>query len=324
MNGRLTGGAKCCLKGCENDVGIGKFDGLIGRYRIEVVPQELTDQHDVNNLRVCNKQYSSLASGGHKPAKGKTQSKTRSDAYHGILKVNPCIVQCSQSKKNVCLSSDIPCLKHNINVFNSFTLFSVACNFLDETYGSKTDFHHHLYQARDSNDKSQVNYICMSCQPFFLKSVKIQDEYKKAHAMFEKTQKSANPSILTADPVIEAKSKAGSITSTQASGEPEATFELLDVLSDLKGGIFAKGLLQLLEEHRPTPNTTGGCYASGECYPVPGGALVPNLYRIFESILYDIFPWTITFSNSKTTDNNLKVVLTKSNINITEGVQIPN
>ena len=83
----------------------------------------------------------------------------------------------------------------------------------------------------------------MSCQPFFLKSVKIQDEYKKAHAMFEKTQKSANPSILTADPVIEAKSKAGSITSTQASGEPEATFELPDVHSDLKGGIFAKGLL---------------------------------------------------------------------------------
>ena len=39
----FTGGAKCCLKGCENDVGIGKFDSLIGRYRIEVVPQELTD-----------------------------------------------------------------------------------------------------------------------------------------------------------------------------------------------------------------------------------------------------------------------------------------
>ena len=162
------------------------------------------------------------------------------------------------------LSSDIPCHKHNINVFNN--LFAVACNFLDETNGSKTDFHHDLYQARDSNDKSQVNYVCMSCQPFFLKSVKIQDEYKKAdHAMFEKTQKSTTPSIVTADPVIQAKSKAGSITSTQATGESEATFELPEVLSDLKGGIFAKGLLQLLEEHRPTTNTTGGCYASGEC-----------------------------------------------------------
>ena len=42
------------------------------------------------------------------------------------------------------------------------------------------------------------------------------------------------------------------------------------------------------------------------------------------SALHDIFPWTITFSNSKTTDNNLKVVLTKPNINVTEGVQIPN
>ena len=127
------------------------------------------------------------------------------------------------SAKNVCLSSDIPCHKHNINVFNN--LFAVACNFLDETNGSKTDFHHDLDQARDSNDKSQVNYVCMTCQPFFLKSVKTQDEYKKAdHAMFEKTQKSTTPSIVTADPVIQAKSKAGSITSTQATGESEATF----------------------------------------------------------------------------------------------------
>ena len=171
MNGRLTGGAKCCLKGCENDVEIRKFDSLIGRYELKLSPQELTDKDDVNNIRVCNKHYSSLASTGHNPAKDKTQSKTRSDAYHGILKVNPCIVQCSQCKKNVCLSCDIPCLKHNINVFNN--LFSVAYNFLDEANGSKTDFHHHLYQARDSNDKSQVNYICMSCQLFFLKSVKL-------------------------------------------------------------------------------------------------------------------------------------------------------
>ena len=42
------------------------------------------------------------------------------------------------------------------------------------------------------------------------------------------------------------------------------------------------------------------------------------------SALHDIFPWAITFSNSKTTDNNLKVVLTRPDINVTEGVQIPN
>ena len=73
MNGRLTGGAECCLKECENDVGIRKFDSLIGRYELKLSPQELTDHDDVHNLRVCNKHYSSLASRGHMPAKGKTQ-----------------------------------------------------------------------------------------------------------------------------------------------------------------------------------------------------------------------------------------------------------
>ena len=51
---------------------------------------------------------------------------------------------------------------------------------------------------------------------------------------------------------------------------------------------------------------------------------MPNSYTIFESILRDIFPWTVTFSNSKTTDNNLKVVITRTNINVTDGVQILN
>ena len=89
MNGRLTGGAKFCLKGCENDVGIRNFDSLIGRYELKLSPQELTDHDDVHSLRVCNKHYSNLASRGHRPAKGKSQSKTLSDVYHGILKVSP-------------------------------------------------------------------------------------------------------------------------------------------------------------------------------------------------------------------------------------------
>ena len=41
MNGRLTGGAKCCLKGYENDVGIRKFDSLIGRYELKLFPKNL-------------------------------------------------------------------------------------------------------------------------------------------------------------------------------------------------------------------------------------------------------------------------------------------
>ena len=99
MNGHLTGGAKCWIKGCENDVGIRKFDSLIGRYELKLSPQELTDHDNVNNLRVCNKHYSSLASRRHKAAKGKTQSKTRSDACHGILKVNHVLCNVYSAKK---------------------------------------------------------------------------------------------------------------------------------------------------------------------------------------------------------------------------------
>ena len=77
MNGRLTGGAKCCLKGCENDAGARKFDSLIGRYEIKCSPQYLIgDMENVKHLRVCDKHYASLASRGHKPAKGKSSSKS--------------------------------------------------------------------------------------------------------------------------------------------------------------------------------------------------------------------------------------------------------
>lgn len=77
MNGHLTGGAKCCLKGCENDAGARKFDSLIGRYEIKCSPQYLIgDMENVKNLRVCDKHYASLASRGHKPAKGKSSTKS--------------------------------------------------------------------------------------------------------------------------------------------------------------------------------------------------------------------------------------------------------
>ena len=105
MNGHLTGGAKCCLKGCENDAGARKFDSLIGKYEIKCSPQYLIgDMENVKNLRVCDKHYASLASRGHKPAKGKSSSKSRSDAQCGILKVSPCTVQCSQCRNEASLS----------------------------------------------------------------------------------------------------------------------------------------------------------------------------------------------------------------------------
>jgi len=65
----------------------------------------------------------------------------------------------------------------------------VACNFLDEQNGSKTDFNNDLYKSIDS-DGYNVSYICMSCRPFFLKSVKIEHDYRKAQTTFEEKQES--------------------------------------------------------------------------------------------------------------------------------------
>ena len=112
-------------------------------------------------------------------------------------------MQCSQCRNEVCLSSviDVPCNKHNINVLNN--LIAVPCNFLDEQTGNKTDFHNDLYHAKDSIDESKATDICISCQPFYLRSVKIQNEYEKAQAMFEETQKCSNTSSWS-DPTIEA------------------------------------------------------------------------------------------------------------------------
>ena len=157
-------------------------------------------------------------------------------------------MQCSQCRNEVCLSSDVPCNKHNINVFND--LFAVPCNFLDEQTGNKTDFHNDLYHAKDSIEESKATYICISCQPFYLRSVKIQNEYEKAQAMFEETQKCSNTSSWS-DPTIEATPQTGSFASTQMPDEPDKKFELPSI-SNLKVEIFTKGLQQLWEDQRPT------------------------------------------------------------------------
>ena len=68
----------------------------------------------------------------------------------------------------------------------------------------------------DSHDKSRVSYICRSCQPFFLKSVKKEDEYRKAQIMFEKAQRCENPTS-ESDPVTDSKSPAGFDDSIQTS-----------------------------------------------------------------------------------------------------------
>ena len=131
MHGRLLGGMECCIVGCSN-AGTRKFDSLIGRYELKCSP-DLLKANDItifNDLKVCDKHYGSLSSRGHKPAKGKQSTKSRSYSQLGILKTNPVAVVCYHCENEVVLFYSIFCKRHNIDVFGN--TFSVAYNFLDE------------------------------------------------------------------------------------------------------------------------------------------------------------------------------------------------
>ena len=114
----------------------------LSTYELKCTPDDIISER-FKDLRVCDEHYSSLSARGHRPPKGKSSPKSRSDAHLGILKTTPCIVTCSQCNNKVCLSSDVPCKKHNISIFKH--LFSLACKFLDERNGNKTDLHNDLY-----------------------------------------------------------------------------------------------------------------------------------------------------------------------------------
>ena len=127
MHGRLMGGVQCCLNGCENEAGSRKFDSMVGRYELKLCAPDDVTPENLKDLRVCDKHYSSLSIRGHKPSKGKSSTRSRSDAQLGILKVTPCIVTCSKCGNKICLSSDVPCKKRHINIFKN--TFLVAYNF---------------------------------------------------------------------------------------------------------------------------------------------------------------------------------------------------
>ena len=90
MHGRLMGGVQCCLKGCQNEAGSRKFDSMVGQCELKCAPDDVTPEN-LKDLRVCDKHYSSLSARGHKPPKGKSSTRSRSNAQLGILKVTPCI-----------------------------------------------------------------------------------------------------------------------------------------------------------------------------------------------------------------------------------------
>ena len=137
------------MKGCENEAGSRTFHSMVGLYELKCTPDDIIPE-SFKDLRVCDKHYSSLSARGHKPPKGKSSTKSRSDAQLGILQSTPCVLTCSQCNNTVCISSDVPCKKHNISVFKH--LFSVASNFLNERNGNKTDLHNELYTCIDPCD----------------------------------------------------------------------------------------------------------------------------------------------------------------------------
>lgn len=207
--------------GGQNEAGTRKFDSMIGEYEIKCHPHDLTgDMENVKHLKVCDKHYvSSSCRGHHKPSKGKSLSKLRSDAHHGNLKVNPCIVVSSQCGSEVCLSSGIFCKKHNASVFNDLINHSSLSDCAIATKPHEEMEHILTYQEE-----------------------KYTDEFPMA--------------------------------------------------SKLNAGIFIQHLLKLLEECKPMANTVEGSHAHGE-YP---WSLQPYACTLFESVLHDIFPCTVTFS----------------------------
>ena len=120
---------------------------MVGHYKLKCTTDDIASESLLKVLRVCDKHYSSLLARGHKPPKGKSYTKSRSDAQLGILKTTPYIVTCSQCNNKLCLNNDVPCKKHKISVFKH--LFSVACNFFDERNGNKTDLNNDLYTCID-------------------------------------------------------------------------------------------------------------------------------------------------------------------------------
>ena len=80
--------------------------------------------------------------------------------------------------------------------------------------------------------------------------------------------------------------------------------------SKLKAGIFTELLTEILQN---TSQETGENDESGAVAPMP-------LYTIFQTVMSDICPWTVSFTQLKSPEDTMKVTL--STPNIAKGVEI--
>jgi hypothetical protein len=162
----------------------------------------------------------------------------------------------------------------------------------------------------------------MSCQPFFLKSIKIENEYKKAQNMFQQKQGCATSTTQShsdnsqkqdlSEDIIDSIPHLFDSFSTQdkqADIADDNQYYKREVTvpdsSKLKAGIFTEVLTEILQN---TSQETSGEY--NEC-----GAVAPMpLYTIFQTVMSDICPWTVSFTHLKSTENTMKVTLSTPNI----------
>lgn len=182
----------CCIKNCNNPAGTRKLDSMNGVYELKCNPLQLfSEEKDfVKELKVCDKHYGSLSNRGHKPAKGKSASKSRSDAQLGICQSTPTVLQCYHCHKDIVLSTNSFCKKHKIFVFEK--IFSVACNFLDVISDSgKTLLNGDLYMGKPSTYENS-EYICTTCSAVFLKALRVEHDYLELKNKFH-VQTNINP-----------------------------------------------------------------------------------------------------------------------------------
>ena len=81
--------------------------------------------------------------------------------------------------------------------------------------------------------------------------------------------------------------------------------------SKLKAGIFTEVLTEILQN--TSQETSGENNESGAVAPMP-------LYAIFQTVMSDICPWTVSFAHLTSTENTTKGTL--SIPNIAKGVEI--
>jgi len=147
----------------------------------------------------------------------------------------------------------------------------------------------------------------------------MENEYKKAQNTFQQKQGCATSTtqshsdisksriFLKVLKLIASRDKQADTTNDKEYHKRENT---VPDSSKLKAGIFTELLTEILQN---TLQETGESNESWAVAPMP-------LYTIFQRIMSDLCPWTVSFTHLKSPEDTMKVTL--STPNIAKGVEI--